>query len=137
MNTTPHLLIADDDQAIRDVMRTLFQSSGYLVTTVCDGEQALEALAESDFDLLLLDLNMPRLSGLAALREMRQRQIQLPCIVMSGGIEPSLQAEAADLGICALLSKPLSVGKVRSAVKYGLRVACQTRQELECISGNG
>jgi len=79
------ILLADDDPDIRQSTADLLTLHGHAVTQARDGAEALELLARGPFDLLLLDLNMPRLNGLEVLVQARERgTLRCPVIVMTG-----------------------------------------------------
>ena len=80
-----HILIVDDDAAIRDVLANLLRRSGYFVSCAIDGEAGWEALCTNEFDALITDHAMPRLTGLDLLRRVRSGTLNaLPVILISG-----------------------------------------------------
>jgi two-component system sensor histidine kinase and response regulator WspE len=81
----PHVLIVDDSPTVRAMERELFNSAGFEVTTAVDGMDAWGSLRERDFDLVVTDIDMPRLDGIGLIRSIRQeiRHKRTPIIVMS------------------------------------------------------
>src|SRR5438128_1589682 len=77
------ILIVDDDRALRHVLTALLRSSGYTAVTAPDGEEALEQLAKKQFDLLLLDVGLPGISGLEVLARLRSRNAAPRVVVMT------------------------------------------------------
>ncbi|WP_396128693.1 response regulator [Exiguobacterium mexicanum] len=77
------MLIADDQDGIRLMLAQVFQSLGIEVDTANDGQNAWEKLEQNGYDLVLLDMNMPRMFGHEVLRNMRQRDIDTPVMIMT------------------------------------------------------
>ena len=67
------VLLVDDDKEFRRAMKKMFEKSGYRITIACDGQEALDALSEEEFDLIISDLRMPNLDGLEMMAELRRR----------------------------------------------------------------
>lgn len=94
----PHILVVEDTASISEVMKIKFAASGFEVEVVTDGEQALESLKASRFDLVLLDLIMPKLDGFGVLTELKKRKDKTPVIVMSNLDRDEDKAKAKKLG---------------------------------------
>lgn len=110
----PMVLVVDDEEGIRDVLRAALSHRGYEVQVATDGEAALEALRmHGHCRLVLLDLNMPGLSGWDALVEMRRTSPSLPVVIMSGDV---LGRDAIRRGATSLLHKPFSVQELVALV---------------------
>jgi CheY-like chemotaxis protein len=77
------VLVVDDDSSLRSLLRILFATSGYDVTVAAHGEQALERIAERDFDIILLDLEMPVMNGRDFLRTYREQGGKTPVVIIS------------------------------------------------------
>jgi len=90
------ILVIDDDQAVRGAITIVLQADGFEVLTAEDGFAGLELARASDFDLVIVDLFMPRLGGLDTIRQLRERQPSLPIIAMSGST-PRRSTDPADL----------------------------------------
>ncbi len=117
------ILIADDDEQICTVVSRLLGPDGHLVTAVHCGAEAIAALRSSSYDLLLLDLVMPRKGGIETIMEIRGEVPQLPIIVMSGQVrfeEESISRLVQHYGAIASLAKPFSSDELRSAVTAAL-----------------
>ena len=80
----PRILIADDEPAITAGLSAILAGLEYEVEIVPDGQQALERLSAERFGLVLADLKMPKLDGLALLEELQQREIPTECIIITG-----------------------------------------------------
>jgi CheY-like chemotaxis protein len=90
------ILVIDDDQAVRGAITIVLQADGFEVLTAEDGFAGLELARAGDFDLVIVDLFMPRLGGLDTIRQLRERQPSLPIIAMSGST-PRRSTDPADL----------------------------------------
>ena len=84
-----HLVIAEDDRAVRESVKRALELEGYSVTAVNDGVSALEVASGSDVDLLLLDLGMPNMDGLTVCRRLRSAGSRLPILVLTARTEIS------------------------------------------------
>jgi CheY-like chemotaxis protein len=80
------ILVADDDEFVRDLMRTLLAPSGYSVEEAIDGEEAVRKCLESSFDLLLIDHNMPQMSGTEACAAIRRQKPHMKVLMLSGRV---------------------------------------------------
>jgi CheY-like chemotaxis protein len=104
------VLIAEDDAANRLVLTSLLEKSGLLVTVAENGREALKALARETVDLVLLDINMPELDGLAtahAIRALPDPRADLPIIAITSDVSPSRVNEMRDAGFDICMEKPV------------------------------
>ncbi len=115
------ILLADDDAALLRVIQFKLKQRGYDVTAVSDGEQALQALKESRYDLLLSDMRMPKLDGLELLEEARQVQPDLEIILITAYATVSQAVEAVKLGAFDYLTKPFEDGQLFVAIDKALK----------------
>ena len=113
------ILIADDDVSNREVLTYYLRRQGYDVQAVGDGEQAIAAVAGGGFALVLLDVVMPGLDGLEALRRIRMTHpaTELPVILFTGLDAPEAFDTAGDLGANAWLAKPYKLTDLLAAVR--------------------
>lgn len=122
-DTTVHILVAEDEVLVAWALRSILEEAGYRVTVAHDGEQALALQARDPADVLLTDLQMPRLDGYGLIRELRADHPTLPVIVMTGAPETSglagLHGETAAGTI--VMAKPVSPQPVLSALRDLLR----------------
>jgi DNA-binding response OmpR family regulator len=115
----PSILIADDDASNREVLTYYLRRQGFDVHAVADGESALAAVAARRFALVLLDVVMPGLDGLDALRRIRATHSAstLPVILFTGLDAPEAFDTAGDLGANAWLAKPYQLAELLAAVR--------------------
>ncbi len=110
-----HVLIVEDDDVIRRVLRLSLEKFGYTVEVAPDGLEALEALERGTIDGMVLDLFLPRLNGFEVLRQLQDTRPQLPVVTISGHPEHTDQAFKA--GAKAFLCKPFSQEELRQTVE--------------------
>ncbi|MEQ1763319.1 MAG: sigma-54 dependent transcriptional regulator [Pyrinomonadaceae bacterium] len=136
------LLVVDDEKNLRTVVQKELSRQGHTVETAEDGEEAWTKLESEDFDVLLCDINMPRLDGMDLLRRMRERSQNLPEVIMltgQGTVETAI--EAMKLGAYDYLTKPYRIAELAALVtaaadKYRLRVDNQRlRAQIERVNG--
>lgn len=120
-----NLLIADDDSLFHELISRVFEGSDWEVTTASDGVTALEKITARVPDVILLDLNMPRMGGRELLAMLRRnaRLAMVPVIIISGDSSP--QEKAKDLGIGAddFLAKPFDLAELEARVQGACRRA--------------
>ncbi len=116
MNRNARILIVDDEPNVRLVFRTALESSGYSITTAADGEQALKWLVNETVDLVLLDLQMPGLSGMDVLESMRKASFDVPVVIITAHGNVPNAVQAMKLGAIDFLTKPISPEILRTVV---------------------
>ncbi len=102
----PRALITDDDAETRLLLRRLAEQRGFEVVEAVDGEEGVAAARSVVPDLIILDLNMPRLGGLAALSRIRDHDPSVPVVIVSSTTDPETTERALSLGAVNLLRKP-------------------------------
>ncbi len=103
----PTALVVDDDPTLRDVYRALLTLQGYTVRTAADGLEALHQLQTDPPDVVLLDQQLPQMSGLEVLRCLHALGRQVPVVLVSGTLDAETCATAQALGVRACLQKPI------------------------------
>jgi len=116
MASRGNVLVVDDEINLCRIIGAKLAKSGYNVTAVHDGAQAVEKVRESDYDVVLLDLILPKMDGLAALAEIRNIRRSLPVIVMTACGNADVAERAKDYGISAYVSKPFDLDSLVSLV---------------------
>ncbi len=104
------VLVADDNPTNREVLGRILERGGHSATLVADGELALDALEAAQYDIVLLDRNMPSMNGIEALQAIRLMTLgrnSLPVIMLSADVTPDARREAAEAGADAFLPKPI------------------------------
>ena len=122
------MLVVDDEAGVRASLAGILGDEGYAVEAVDTGEAALAALEARRYDLVLLDVWLPGQDGLEVLRRIRERDAELPVVVISGHGTIETAVKAVRLGAQDFVEKPLSLEKTLLAVRNALR---QRRLETE------
>jgi DNA-binding response OmpR family regulator len=118
----PRILLADDEQAIQTLLSYPLQKDGYEVVRASDGREALARFSEQPFDLVVLDVMMPRLDGLEVCRRLRSRS-SVPIIMLTAKAEEIDKVLGLELGADDYITKPFSLREFRSRVRAALRRA--------------
>ena len=110
------VLVVEDDEPIRSLMSRALARAGCEVTTACDGQQAIETLAGADFDVMVLDLMMPRVSGFGVLDHLAASESELihRTIVASAYVPSAAAGELRD--VCRVIRKPFDPSAFLQAV---------------------
>ena len=114
------ILVVDDEEAIRASLEELLVRDGHQVLTAGSGESALAHIARQQFDLILLDLRMPRIGGLEVLSSLRQQALDTAVIVLTGHGSMDTAIEALRQGANDYLLKPCNVTALRESVRTAL-----------------
>ena len=115
------ILVVDDEAGVRSSLAGILGDEGYAVTACDSGEAGLAALEARRYDLVLLDVWLPGLDGLEVLRRIRERDSELPVVVISGHGTIETAVKAVRLGAQDFVEKPLSLEKTVLAVRNALR----------------
>ncbi len=117
---TRHLLIVDDEKNIRMTLTQCLETLGYQVDTALNGEEALGKIDQQEYDLVLLDLKMPGISGMEVIRQISGKRPGLKVIVITahGTIETAV--EAMKLGAVDFVQKPFAPQEIRELVRKAL-----------------
>jgi excisionase family DNA binding protein len=116
----PRVLVADDEESIREMLARTLILADYEVHTVGDGQAAVDRLRAEAFDLLITDLSMPRLDGLAVVREVRRLYPTMPVVIITGYSSEASAIEAINLGVSGYLTKPFKISKVLTVAAHAL-----------------
>ena len=108
--------VIDDDEAVRELLEALLVVSGFEVETYRSAEEYL-GRADARDGCLLLDVNMPGISGLDLMRDLARRGRQLPVLVLTASREPHLRSRAFELGARAFLTKPVPEAALVQALR--------------------
>jgi len=115
------ILVVDDESQIRRVMRTTLSSHGYEVSETMNGDEALRLVRAADYDLVLLDVNMPGKSGLETCREMRAISSNPAIIMVTVRDSEADKVEALDAGADGYIAKPFGISELLARVRAVLR----------------
>ncbi|MBA1230722.1 response regulator [Pseudomonas viridiflava] len=115
------LLLVEDDRAIAQGIRVALNTEGYTLDWLEDGLSALHALRSEPFDLLLLDLGLPRMDGFDLLRQLRAEDLALPVLIMTARDGTADRIAGLDAGADDYLIKPFDVDELKARVRALLR----------------
>lgn len=99
------ILIAEDEKTLADILMLKLKKEGFSAKTAGNGEEALQALNKGNFDLLLLDLIMPKKNGLEVLESLKNKKTNLKIIIITNLSQPEAEAKARSLGVKYFLVK--------------------------------
>jgi CheY-like chemotaxis protein len=119
--TAGHLLAIDDQQVILDLMVAMGRTLGYSVDTAGDAEAGLRAAEQNQYQVILIDLSMPGLSGLEAARRLRLLQPDTPLILVTGWTTEISRTELEASGVTEVLHKPFRIEQLTSVVQSVIR----------------
>ena len=117
----PSILIVDDEPGVRSALGGVLRDEGYSVDAVDSGEACLQRLASQAFDVILLDIWLPGMDGLATLTRMRERQFDSQVVIISGHGSVESAVRAIKMGAFDFVEKPLSLEKTMLVVRNALR----------------
>ena len=115
------ILVAEDDAALASFVKKGLESEHYAVDVSSDGEQARAMAGELDFDLVVLDLNLPGIDGLSVLKSLRQRKANLPVIILTARSRIEDRVQCLDSGADDYLVKPFSYLELSARARALLR----------------
>lgn len=121
MNTNKRILIADDDEQIRELLVFDVQSSGYIVDEAENGEIALKKALENNYDLILLDIMMPKMNGYDVCKNIRMVKQKVPILMLTAKGSLKDKTEGFDVGADDYLVKPFEVQEVLLRIRALLR----------------
>jgi two-component system, OmpR family, response regulator len=119
---TTRILLVDDEQPVQKLLTYPLQKEGYEVVQALDGQQALQAFDQQQFDLVVLDIMLPRMDGLEVCRRLRARS-RVPIIMLTAKAEEIDKVIGLELGADDYITKPFSMREFRSRVRAALRRA--------------
>lgn len=130
MNRLPlsgRVLVVEDEPMVREVTQDLLEHYGCIVTAVEDGLQAFTALqGEADFDLVMVDVCLPDISGLDIIRQVRKRDSSIP-IILSSGLDCALNVSTLNDDAIKYLKKPFGIDELFSTVERALKKRASVR----------
>ncbi|WP_066306370.1 response regulator transcription factor [Bacillus sp. FJAT-29814] len=130
------ILLVEDDTAISDMVKNQFIKEGFEITAAYDGEQALQTFANESFDLILLDLMLPKLDGMEFLKIIREKSM-IPILIMSAKDGDLDKALGLGFGADDYIAKPFSMIELVARVKAAIRRAnhySRPEQETKVLS---
>ena len=133
------ILVVDDDPSVLSAFEQMLSEQGHLVRVAVRGEEALELLAKERPDLVIMDIRMPGISGLEAVRRIRALDPRLPVIIMTGYATTDTAIEATKLGAVDYHLKPIDGAEILRTIDTALERSrlMNRRVELDAAAGSG
>ena len=126
------LVVDDEPSLLRAIIRTL-ESAGFEVSAAEDGAQAMRLLEEHAFDAVLTDVAMPGMDGIAVLRAVRRRDLEVPVVLMTGKPDVESAAKAVRYGAFEYLIKPISNAELESTIRRAVSMSALARAKRDSI----
>jgi two-component system OmpR family response regulator len=134
MSQQPKVLVIDDEPGVRDLIGEALSLSDITAVQAADGLEALSFLRRERFDLLILDINMPKLDGLALLEKLRTEGMSVPVLMLSARADKSDINQGLRIGADDYLTKPFSIEELVLRVKAILRRSKGEVAEVKVLS---
>ena len=126
------ILLAEDDRVIADGLGRSLRQTGYAVDRVADGVDADGALLTGSYDLVILDLGLPRMPGLEVLRRLRSRKTKVPVLILTALDGTNDRVKGLDLGADDYMAKPFELPELEARVRALTRRVTGTSPVIEC-----
>lgn len=111
------ILLVDDEKQLLNALSEILKKNKYLVDTACDGEQGLDLALTYDYDVIVLDVLMPKMNGFEVVKNIRQNKVSTPILMLSAKSEVSDKIEGLNYGADDYLSKPFDVQELLARIK--------------------
>ena len=136
VNKKPRVLIVDDEQVVCDLLREELSERGYQCTTVLNGDDALAKLAKADFDVVLLDIRLPGMSGMEVLREIWLNHSNAATIMITAVNDVNTAVLSMKWGASDYLVKPFDLERVDASIRTALETkpTAQKPSEMNAIA---
>ncbi len=134
MSYVSKILIVDDDEGMRDTLSDIFEEEGYSVGCASTGNEALKYISEEFYNLALIDIKLPDVSGTELLEKVKRISADTAAILMTGYASMETSVEAVNLGAEAYIIKPLNIDEVKVSIRRALdkqRLVMENRRLVE------
>jgi heavy metal response regulator len=116
-----HILVVEDEKKVASFIKRGLEAANYSVDVEHDGETGLSRLLKTDYDLIILDVMLPRVDGLSLMKEIRQRRIEVPVLLLTARVTVADRVMGLDLGADDYLTKPFAFEELLARVRALLR----------------
>lgn len=131
------VLLADDEPTLLRAYGRLLREAGYLVEAASDGTTAARLLAQSDFDVIVTDISMPGMDGVELLRRVRERDLDVPVVLMTGSPDVDTAVRAIEYGALRYLVKPVSTDELVTTVDRASRLHQMAKLKRQALALHG
>ena len=121
MPETKKVLIAEDSTVIQNITKSVLKFQNFDITTVKNGQQVLDLLKKTSFDIILMDINMPVMDGMKATQKIRTFNKSIPIIALTAAEIDEVEKAFKEVGVTDLLNKPLTKLDLKDAIRRNLR----------------
>lgn len=132
----PKILVIDDEVVVGESLRRTFQDDGYEIETVLSGQESLQKARREKFDLMIVDLKMPDISGLDVIKKIKEQQSDMMMVMITGYSTVDSATEALKTGAFDYIPKPFTPDEISSVVKNALETKerlAKEKQEIEAL----
>ncbi len=116
-----HILVVDDQVSMRETLTDMLEIFGYESSAAGNGEEALQILGHAEFDLVIADLNMPRMDGMALLEHIKAKWPDLPVVIITGYRTVHTEKKILQKGADGFIPKPCTLKRVKDIVNAALK----------------
>ncbi len=131
------ILVVDDEAALRELLAEILRGAGYVVETCGDGRAALEALQSANYDAVISDVAMPDMDGIGLLRAVREKDLDVPVVLCTGGPSIETAIAAVEQGALQYLVKPVAHEKLLEASARAVKLGALARLKREALKATG
>jgi EAL domain-containing protein (putative c-di-GMP-specific phosphodiesterase class I)/CheY-like chemotaxis protein len=128
------VLVVEDDDAVRRSVQRVLVRAGFTVFDVSSGQEALGLLARTEFDCIVTDINMPCMSGVDVLRAVRERDLDVPVVLLTGAPTVATAVRAVEYGAFAYLTKPIEPAALAQLVGRATQLGRMSRLKREALA---
>lgn len=129
MSTQPSILVVDDELLIRDLLYDFFAGQGWSISVAENGDKALDVIAHKQVDLVLSDIKMPEMDGLALTEELRRAHPEIPVILMTGYPSVDTAVSALRHRVVDYVIKPFNINQLYKTIDAALREKSRSKAE--------
>lgn len=126
-----NLLLADDDDGFRESVARRIRRKGYTLTEAADGQEALDVLESQEIDVAVLDLMMPKKTGLDVLKALREKHNDSEIIILTGQGSVETAVESLKAGACDYLQKPFPLSELEILIQKAYERNCLVRENRQ------
>ena len=134
--TSPRILVVDDDEELRGMICNFLTFRGCCVETACDGVEGCAAFERGTFDMVITDIYMPRMNGLEFLDTIKQKDVDLPIIAMTGFPNADITEKVIEKGACDCMVKPFSLKHLITTIKKCFEQSASHKALSKTLSEN-
>jgi EAL domain-containing protein (putative c-di-GMP-specific phosphodiesterase class I) len=129
-----HVLLADDEPLLLNSLKRILEASGHTVETASNGRTALELIQREHFDTIISDISMPEVDGIQLLRAVRERDQDVPVILITGNPAVETAVQGVEHGIVAYLVKPFDLGEFQQIINKAVRLRRLARVSRDALA---